>query len=89
MFKKKFISKKVLIVKVAHNGPLDSSSQKNVPGGQRDKGRGVVLHVQEEVYQSTLTFKRRVDKYHRMSMRCPQLRNYDVSPGSRESIFFQ
>ena len=28
MFKKKFISKKVLIVKVAHNDPLDSSSQK-------------------------------------------------------------
>ena len=28
MFKKKFISKKVLIVKVAQNGPLDSSSQK-------------------------------------------------------------
>ena len=29
MFKKKFISKKVLIVNVAQNGPLDSSSQKN------------------------------------------------------------
>ena len=29
MFKKKFISKKVLIVKVAQNGPLDSPSQKN------------------------------------------------------------
>ena len=28
MFKKKFISKKVLIVKVAHNDPHDSSSQK-------------------------------------------------------------
>ena len=28
MFKKKFIRKKVLIVKVAQNGPLDSSSQK-------------------------------------------------------------
>ena len=28
MFKKKFISKKVIIVKVAQNGPLDSSSQK-------------------------------------------------------------
>ena len=55
MFKKKFISKKVLIVKVAQNGPLDSSSQKNRPGGQRDQGRGVVLHVQGEVYQSTLT----------------------------------
>ena len=29
MFKKKFISKKVIMVKVAQNGPLDSSSQKN------------------------------------------------------------
>ena len=29
MFKKKFISKKVLIVKVAQNCPLDSSSTKN------------------------------------------------------------
>ena len=29
MFKKKFISKKVLIVKEAQNGPLDSFSQKN------------------------------------------------------------
>ena len=60
MFKKKFISKKVLIVQVAQNDPLDSSSQKNLPGGQQDQGLGVVLHVQEEVYQSTLTFKRRV-----------------------------
>ena len=56
MFKKKFISKKVLIVKVAQNGPLDSSSQKKLPGGQRDQEHGVVLHVQREVYQSTLTF---------------------------------
>ena len=55
--------KKVLIVKVAQNDPLDSSSQKNWPGGQRDQGRGVVLHVQEEVYQSTLTFRRRVARY--------------------------
>ena len=30
MFKKKFISKKVLIVKEAQNGPLDSSSPKKV-----------------------------------------------------------
>ena len=28
MFKKKFLSKKVLTVKVAHNGTFDSSSQK-------------------------------------------------------------
>ena len=44
--------KKVLIVKVAQNDPLDSSSQKNWPDGQQDQGHGVVLHVQEEVYQS-------------------------------------
>ena len=30
---------------------------------QQDQGRGVVLHVQEEVYQSTLTFRRRVAGY--------------------------
>ena len=36
---------KVLVVKVAQNGPLDLSSQKNLPGGQRDQGQGVVLHV--------------------------------------------
>ena len=63
MFKKKFINKKVLLVKVAQNGPLDSSSQKNLPGGQRDQGRGLVLHVQEEVYQLTLTFRKRVAGY--------------------------
>ena len=56
--------KKVLIVKVAQNDPIDSSSQKSWPGGQRDQGCGVVLHVQEEVYQSTLTLRRRVAKYH-------------------------
>ena len=27
------------------------------------QGHGVVLHVQEEVYQSTLTFRRRVAGY--------------------------
>ena len=42
--------KKVQKKKVAQNDPLDSSSQKNLPGGQRDQGRVVVLHVQEEVY---------------------------------------
>ena len=80
MFKKKFINKKVLLVKVAQKGPLDSSSQKNWPGGQRDQERGVVLHVQEEVYWLTLTFRRRVAKYQRVSMRCPKFINYDVSP---------
>ena len=32
----------------------------NDPDGQQDQGDGVVLHVQEEVYQSTPTFRRRV-----------------------------
>ena len=49
-------------IKVAQNDPLDSSSQKNLPDGQQDQGHGVVLHVQEEVYQSTLTFRRRTTK---------------------------
>ena len=53
----------MLKVKVAQNDPLDSTSQKNRPGGQRDQGRGVVLHVQGEVYRSTLTFRRRVAGY--------------------------
>ena len=38
---------------------LTHPAKKNGPGGQRDQGGGVVLHVQEEVYQSTLTFRRR------------------------------
>ena len=50
--------KKVLIVKVSQNDPLDSSSQKNGPGGQRDQGCGVALHDQEEGYQLTLNFRR-------------------------------
>ena len=33
------------------------------PGGQGDQGHGVVQHVQEEVYQSTLTFRSRVAGY--------------------------
>ena len=44
-------NKKVLKLKVAQNDPLDSSSQKSLPGGQQDQGRGVVLHVQEGGYQ--------------------------------------
>ena len=39
------------MVKVAQNDPFDSSSQKNLPGGQQNQGPGVVLHAQEEVYQ--------------------------------------
>ena len=42
--------KKVLKAKVTQNDPLDSLSQKNLPGGQQDQGHGVVLHVKEEVY---------------------------------------
>ena len=33
---------------------------KKLTRGQRDQGPEVVLHVEEEVYQSTLTLKRRV-----------------------------
>ena len=47
--------KKVLIVKMSQNDPLDPFSEKNLPDGKQDQGHGVVLHVQEEVYQSTLT----------------------------------
>ena len=42
-------------IKVAQDDPPDSSSQKNWPDGQPEQGHGVVLYVQEEVYQSTLT----------------------------------
>ena len=35
--------KKVLMVKVAQNDPLNSPSQKNLPGGQQDQGH---VHVQ-------------------------------------------
>ena len=44
------------------NDPHDSSSQKNWPGGQQNQGHGAVLHVQEEVCQLTLNFRRRVDR---------------------------
>ena len=47
----------MLIVKVSQSNPLDPSSQKNWPGGQRDQGHGVVLHVQEEGYQEPTTFR--------------------------------
>ena len=36
---------------------------KKIDSGQRNQGCGVVLHVQEEVYQYTLTFRRRVVGY--------------------------
>ena len=60
---KESCGKKVLIVKVAQDDPLDSTSQKKLPGVQLDQGHGAVLHVQEEVYQLTLTFRRRVASY--------------------------
>ena len=41
-------------VKVAQNDPLDQVDSEI-------KDVGVVLHVQEEVYQSTLTFRRRAE----------------------------
>ena len=40
--------------------PLTHPAKKNSPGGQWDQGPWVVLHVQEEVYQSNLTLKRRI-----------------------------
>ena len=50
---------------------------------QQDQGQWVVLHVQEEVYRSTLTFRSRVAKYHMVSIRCPKLRIYDISPSTK------
>ena len=43
--------KKVQKVKVSQNDPVYQSTPKKFPGGQQDQGHGVVLHVQEEVYQ--------------------------------------
>ena len=57
---KEYSGKNVLIVKVAQNDPLDSSSQKKKNRRTADQGHGVVLHVQEEVYQLTLTFTKSV-----------------------------
>ena len=37
--------------------PLTHPTEKNLSGGHKDQGLGVFLHVQEEVYQSTLTFR--------------------------------
>ena len=36
------------------------------------QGHWVVLQVQEEGYESSLSFRRRVAKYHKVSMRCPK-----------------
>ena len=43
------------------------------PGGEQEQGHWVVLQVQEEGYESSLSFRRRVAKYHKVSMRCPKL----------------
>ena len=43
--------------------PLTHPVKKLTKWIKLDQGHGVVLHVQEEVYQSTLTFRRRVAKY--------------------------
>ena len=40
---------------------LDPSSQKTLPGGQQEQGHWVVLQVQEEDYESSLSFRRRVE----------------------------
>ena len=42
---------------------LTHPDKKNNHMGQQDQGRGLVLHFQEEVYQLTLTFRRRVARY--------------------------
>ena len=39
---------------------LTHPAKKKLPGGQHYQGGGVVLHVQEEVYQLNLIFRRRV-----------------------------
>ena len=46
------------------------------PDGQREQGHGVVLHVQEEVYQSTLTFRR--SRVPGMMPWIHQAKNFDV-----------
>ena len=51
--------KKVLIVKVAQIDPLDSFGQK-IDQVDSNMGYGIVLHVQEELHQSTLIFRMRV-----------------------------
>ena len=57
-------SKKELKVKVAQNDPLTQLAKKiDQVDSIIKQGHGVVLHVQEEVYQSTLTFRRRVAGY--------------------------
>ena len=50
-------------IKVAQNDPLDSSRKKIDQMDSESKDAGVVLHVQEEVYQLTLIFRRRVARY--------------------------
>ena len=47
----------------------------------KSKDTGQSYNFKKKVInQSTLTSRRRVAKYHRVSVRCPKFRNYDVSP---------
>ena len=71
---------------MAQSEPLDSSGQKNWHGGQRDQGHGVALHVQEEVYQSTLTFRRRVAKYQEWCLDPSSQKFWFVSPTHPSSV---
>ena len=60
----KLLTKIWLQMSLSSPGPNPSPSPcPNRPPSQREQGYGVVLHVQEEVYQSTLTFRRRVAGY--------------------------
>ena len=43
-----------------------------VESKSKDIAHWVVLQVQEEGYESSLSFGRRVAKYHKVSMRCPK-----------------
>ena len=36
------------------------------PGGEQEQGHWEVLQVQEEGYESSLSFRRRVAKYHKV-----------------------
>ena len=40
--------------------------------GEQEQGHWVVLQDKEEGYESSLSFRRRVAKYHKVSMRCPK-----------------
>ena len=59
---------------------------KKLPCGQQDQGRKVVLHVQEEVYQSTLTFRRSVAKnFDFLVLHIPVLSHIEPNQGQNTS----